>query len=350
MKKLTSTLMFTLVLFGVAAQNCNCKNELKTLIAKVEADYAGFHDKVYHGDLMAYDAHTADMLLASESINTFYRCFLLQEKFLTFFNDKHLTLNLTRNIYFAFERVDEDAVMLRIPSFAWERKEMIEDLIDNNMEEITSSAILIIDLRGNGGGSDYCFEKLLPFIYTQPYVAKGVEWWASEGNIEYFETALKNGEIKEGMEEETRVLTDSLRKYHNQFVMIDKEDTIMMNKSYDVPYKVGVIVDDFCGSSCEQFVLAAKQSEKTTVFGTNTLGVLDYSNVVSEELTIPGLSLQYPMTRSSRLPSTKIDNVGIAPDVEIELPVNLNLRSEVDEWVRFTYDYLKSDEGKAFVE
>jgi hypothetical protein len=49
------------------------------------------------------------------------------------------------------------------------------------------------------------------------------------------------------------------------------------------------------------------------------------------------------MTRSNRLPDYPIDNIGIAPDVEITLPDNLNLKSEVDEWVLFVKDYLENE-------
>lgn len=41
------------------------------------------------------------------------------------------------------------------------------------------------------------------------------------------------------------------------------------------------------------------------------------------------------MTRSQRLPEYPIDNIGIEPDVKINLPDNLNLKSDIDDWVLF---------------
>jgi len=55
------------------------------------------------------------------------------------------------------------------------------------------------------------------------------------------------------------------------------------------------------------------------------------------------MQIRYPMTRSNRLPDYPIDNIGIEPDVRITLPDNLNLRSEVDAWVRFVKDYLEEE-------
>jgi len=267
---------------------------------------------------------------------------MVLEDWLAFFNDKHLSIEIEKNIYFTYKRIDSNAILLRIPNFSWDRKEMIDSLILKNKKEITSTPILLIDLRGNGGGTDYSFLELLPLIYTHPYQSKGVEWWASQGNISYFDKAIKEGNIKKGKEDETMVFLDSLRKHKNTFVQIDKLDTITRDKVYEMPRLVGVIVDDYCASSCEQFVLIAKNSSKTTIFGTQTLGVLDFSNVVPENLLTSGLRIRYPMTRSARLPEYPIDNIGIKPDIEINLPENLNTRSEIDEWVIFVNNILQN--------
>ena len=80
-----------------------------------------------------------------------------------------------------------------------------------------------------------------------------------------------------------------------------------------------------------------------TVFGTNTLGVLDYSNTVPVDMPTENMQIRYPMTRSNRLPDYPIDNIGIEPDVRITLLDNLNLKSDVDDWVRFVQDYFKAE-------
>jgi len=266
---------------------------------------------------------------------------MVLEDWLQFFNDKHLRLSYESNIYFTYTRIDTTSVLLRIPNFDWNSKTLIDSLILKNISEISSTQILIIDLRGNGGGTDYSYLELIPLIYTNPYESKGVEWWASQGNIEFFEKALKEGAIKKGKEEETKLFLETLKKNPNNYVQIDQSDTVVRDKIYDLPKVVGVIVDDFCASSCEQFVLTAKNSSKTIIFGTQTLGVLDYSNSVPENLLTEGFRIRYPMTRSSRLPDYPIDNIGIKPDVEINLPINLNTKSDIDSWVIFVNDYLK---------
>jgi len=322
-------------------QNCDCSKEFNFLVKKIESDYAGFNDKVNAKNRNDYNAFTNEFRNKAKNTKTFLRCTMVLDDWLKYFNDKHLSISFERNIYFTYKKIDSNAVLLRIPNFEWDRKELIDSLIRTNFNEITSTPILIIDLRGNGGGTDYSYQEILPLIYTNPYISKGVEWWASQGNIDYFKEAIKQGNIKKGREKETQTLVDSLQKHPNAFVCTEKSDSIFRDTVYTYPKLVGVIVDDFCASSCEQFVLSAKQSSKTIIFGTTTLGVLDYSNVVPTNLLTQNVVLRYPMTRSARLPEMPVDNIGIKPDVEINLPVNLNLKSDVDEWVIFVNNYLE---------
>lgn len=340
MKKVLLIVLFFIVITS-NGQNCDCQKEFDSLVVKIEKDYAGFYDKVNAKNINEYKKYTEVFRVKSINTKTFLRCTMVLDDWLKYFNDKHLSISVEQNIYYTYKRIDSTALLLRIPSFEWESKELIDSLILKNISEISSTPILIIDLRGNGGGTDYSYIELLPLIFTKPYESKGVEWWASQGNIDYFEKAIIKGDIKKGREDETKLFLDTLKKYRNKFVQIDKSDTVICNKIYKMPQFVGIIVDDYCASSCEQFVLAAKNSSKTTIFGTQTLGVLDYSNAVSEDLLTKGLRIRYPMTRSSRLPDYPIDNIGIKPDVEINLPINLNIKSEIDTWVNFVNDYLK---------
>ena len=330
----------------IYAQNCDCKKEFDFLIYKIENDYAGFKDKVNSETLNGFQLYSDAFRIRAENTNTFLRCTMLLNEWLDFFNDKHLSLNIESNIYFTYKRIDSTALLLRIPDFSWSDKEMIDSLVLKNISEIKSTPILIIDLRGNGGGTDYSYQELLPLIYTNPYESKGVEWWASQGNIDYFQKAIDENNLKKGKEEETRIFLDSLKNHSGSFVQTDRSDTVIMDSVYVYPRLVGIIVDDYCASSCEQFILSAKSSSKSIIFGTRTLGVLDYSNVVPDNLLTEGLSLRYPMTRSARLPEMPIDNIGISPDVEIHLPINLNVKSEIDDWVIFVNDYLKRKLGE----
>lgn len=96
--------------------------------------------------------------------------------------------------------LDDSTFFIQIPSFGQGSKEMIEETLSRYRDDIRRCPYFIIDLRGNSGGQGSTYEALLPLLYTHPFVSRGVEWYASEGNIEDFETALKEGDIVGGEE------------------------------------------------------------------------------------------------------------------------------------------------------
>ena len=343
MKQTLFILAFLSASIFTIGQNCNCLENFDYLKAKVENDYAGFNDKVNESTKNAYEKHSEFYRKKISETTTTQRCVLLMEKWLEFFNDKHLRMSMELNIYWTFKSIDSTALLFRIPDFSWSSKKIIDSLIRTNYDLITKTPILIIDLRGNGGGIDYSYLELLPFLYTHPYESKGVEWLASKGNIEFFENSLKTGAVRKGYEEELIDQIRVMKENVNSFISLDSTVYIERDSILEYPQKIGLIVNDFCASSCEQFILAGKNSSKTIVFGTNTLGVLDYSNTVPVSLPVKNISLRYPMTRSQRLPEYPIDNIGIEPDVKINLPDNLNLRNEIDEWVLFVKEYLEKE-------
>ena len=91
--------------------------------------------------------------------------------------------------------LDDSTFFIRIPGFYDYDKERIEEMLTWYRDDIRRCPYFIIDLRGNRGGRSSAYEALLPLLYTHPFVSKGVEWYASAGNIEDFETALKEGDI-----------------------------------------------------------------------------------------------------------------------------------------------------------
>jgi len=82
------------------------------------------------------------------------------------------------------------------------------------------------------------------------------------------------------------------------------------------PKKIIIIMNNECGSAAEEFLLAARQSTKVTLVGENSIGNLDYSNIVTTPFSCFPYTLVYATTRSRRLDLGQgIDNVGIAPKI-----------------------------------
>jgi C-terminal processing protease CtpA/Prc len=88
------------------------------------------------------------------------------------------------------------------------------------------------------------------------------------------------------------------------------------------PQRVAVLIDKTCGSSCEQFILAMRQSWNVKPMGRRTWGALDYSNLRPHPLPSGQRVLLYATSRSVRLPHPPVDAVGVLPDVLLPQPAN----------------------------
>ena len=256
-----------------------------------------------------------------------------------------------RNNYIMASVLDDSTFFMRIPGFYDYDKERIEEMLTWYRDDIRRCPYFIIDLRGNSGGQDPAYEALLPLLYTHPFVSKGVEWYASAGNIEDFETALKEGDIVGGEEgiAWTKALIREMKKHRGGFVIHPydqgESDTVVYDTVYAYPRRVGILIDKSNASAAERFLLFAKNSAKVTLFGNeHTAGILDYSNAVPHTLPSGRYELVLPMTRSLDLPDHPIDNIGIAPDCHIPFPRPTDLYDKLDSWVYFVRNYFQLED------
>ena len=251
------------------------------------------------------------------------------------------------NTYFVTAILSDSTFYIRVPSFDG-MKEEIENALNKYRPEIMKRPNMIIDIRNNGGGQDDEYQMLSKLIYTNPYESKGVEWYATKGNIKIFEDALSAGEIRNGQEgiKRTEALVKEMKTNPGKFVVnpYDKSnnDIITEDTIYSNPKRIGIIINENNGSSAEQFLIESKNSKKVTLFGNkSTAGVLDYSNAVSVDFPSGKYELTFPMTRSARLPDYPIDNIGIKPEIVIPFPPAVQLFDKLDSWVEFVKNYLE---------
>ncbi|MBK9286019.1 MAG: S41 family peptidase [Sphingobacteriaceae bacterium] len=219
-----------------------------------------------------------------------------------------------------FEKLSNTTVILRIPSFDGSAKKQIDSIIVANMETITKTENLIIDLQDNGGGSDGSFEKLIPLIYTNPIRVVGMELLSTPLNNKRMEEFANNPDASPEDKKWARETADKLNKNLGKFVNLDSSivDIETSDTMYAYPKKVGIIINGGCGSTTEQFILAAKQSKKVKLFGTTTFGSLDISNMFSVKSPCNDLELGYCLSKSYRIPDFTIDGKGLQPDYYID--------------------------------
>ncbi len=237
-----------------------------------------------------------------------------------------------------FEQLDKETAYLRIPSFGRESKKFIDKVIKKNEQAIKDSENLIIDIRGNGGGSDVSYDELLPFMYTQPIRTVGVEFYSTPKNNQRMLDFINNPEFEFTDEEKewAQAAYDKLAAQEGEFVNLDSTvvDIFELEEVLPKPSKVAIMINGDNGSTAEQFLLAAKQSHKVKLYGTKTYGVLDISNMYWADSPCGKYKLYYSLSRSMRIPNMAIDEFGIQPDYFIDRSVPAH------KWLEFVQERL----------
>ncbi len=215
------------------------------------------------------------------------------------------------------KKINDETYYLRLPSFDPSQKEKIDSVLLLNGDNIKRTRNLIVDVRSNGGGFDKAYEKLLPMLYTNPIRKPGFEFLSTKLNNQRTQDFI-NGALKDLSEDEIeqyksnyKTLSENLGQYVN-FDAPETAETIILEKVYDYPEKVSILIDDEVASSAEEFLLASKQSMKVKVYGIPTMGALDVSN---QYYTLsPDKEVVLVFTLSRRIDNMSIDDIGIQPD------------------------------------
>ena len=332
------------------AQNCDCLVNFDYTTSHIADSYSGYSDKVKSKNLKEFNNFTGHLRQRAANATGTDSCYVVLKTFVNYFKDQHLRVQLDwkyrkkypeqvkqLNKLFAKkpalpasdERLDNqtsikqlsaNTLLLRLPSFESSEKKIIDSLFKANYESFKTAPNWIIDVRGNGGGTDYAFNSLLPYIYANPIYIKPDEYRSSENNIAVLESSLKGTDISESAKEFLSSLVSLMKLHPNQFVNPSGKESfeVKLDSVYSFPQKVAILIDRNSASSAESFLLMAMQSKKVKVYGENSAGMLDYGSYQYFDIPCADLNLVIPIARSKRLPQYPIDNIGIAPNVKIK--------------------------------
>ncbi|MEJ5996236.1 S41 family peptidase [Pedobacter sp. Du54] len=344
-------ILFFLLPFISAAQQCDCAINFDYMVSRVGSDYAGFNDKIKVTNKKAFEKFTNSLRKNAVAAKSVDSCYVILRSWTNYFKDSHLRVQLDwryrekypevakfLNARFAkpknspvsiekldsktnFKILDDKTVLLRLPSFEWSEKKNIDSLLKNYNQQLMKLPNWIIDLRGNTGGTDYAFSGLMPFIYTKPIKIKPDEFLSSKENINILTENLKDTDLSKAGKDFIINLIKLMEQYPNQFVNPSGKDSfeIKLDTVYQFPIKVAILIDRNTASSAESFLLSAMQSDKVKIYGENSAGMLDYNNTQYFNIPCKDFNLVIPIGRSKRLPEYPIDNIGIKPDIKIEV-------------------------------
>jgi Peptidase family S41 len=343
--------LFALVLLsvGASAQSCNCRDEFQYLQRYMEQNYAGFKDKATAGNRAAYDstASSVDHRAARTSKPRF--CLALMREWLNFFRDRHNTISqnakvdatngggeairFTHRPDLVARQLSVQTFYIGIGSFDESNAAAIDSLFRANSVLLRAIPNLVLDLRGNGGGSDFAYQPLTPLIYTDPVHGTGVDVLATSDNVRTWSALLDDKYITGWTRYSIQNTITAMKGHLGQLIAVSPDRVATLREVRPFPQRVAVLIDGDCASTTEQFLLEAVQSSKVTLMGRHTAGILDYSNVREQPFDCLPFTLHYATTRSRRIDQGKgIDNTGIQPAVV--------LGDDVD-WVEAAKKYLE---------
>ncbi len=220
--------------------------------------------------------------------------------------------------------VRDGAVVVSMPSHDPACKPVLDSLLSANAGLIRGARLLLVDLRGNEGGSSYTAAGLAPYVASREKRPGPVKRWhavmlSSPDQIRYAKVAF--GPDTSAF---VRSLVARMEASPGGFVSLDTSsagDDEPDIPAAEGPARVGVLIDGGTVSAAEVAVEFALRSTRATVFGEPTAGALDY-----EQVSIVPLDprerrwfLGYPtITRDTTLPAGGIRGKGLQPDVRVK--------------------------------
>ncbi len=220
---------------------------------------------------------------------------------------------------FTLTRLDTETLYLRLPSFNDTYTDTVRALVAAHREEIARTPNLIIDVRGNGGGSDFVYDPVLPFLYTRPIWRIGVDVRVSADNARLRraiadQLAAVSPEAAKTLRDESERMATAATPFIRREPPIE---VVRLDGPLAYPARIAVLIDR-AGSSAENFIMDARQSRKVVLMGQeNSAGVIDHGEMMSMDAPSRRFTLAWATTRSLRLPNDPVDPDGIRPDVLI---------------------------------
>lgn len=215
--------------------------------------------------------------------------------------------------------------IVRIPSHDPTYVSALQTIGEQHMAEISQLKYLIIDLRGNEGGSSWVTTPILPLIRSAPprptrYVADSAVMLSTPAQIAYARRAF--GPDTSAF---VRSLVSRMEAAPGQFVPLrDPSRPKEVEPAGEIsprPLRVAVLVDRGTVSASEVLVLEALRSTRAVVIGEPTAGALDYQsvNVIRLSKDENRWFLGYPtIVRHPDIPAAeRMQGIGIKPDIVV---------------------------------
>lgn len=259
------------------------------------------------------------------------------------------------------EDLSESTGYIRVPSFPSSGtaseydKKLISDYIKKSQGKFKK---LIIDIRGNGGGSPEFWKDLIvaplikkPVVYTQTAVVKKdfFKYWGKTVQ-QYLDTQYIDTQTPSSINKKNSVHLQEIEEiknltgYDDSYVTFNVSNKISPEDMLPFDGKIYLLVDGGCFSASEDFAQFCKRTGFAEVVGNNTGGGAA-AFLSPHYFCLPESKLIFRLEVESvlNLDGTMSEVLGTEPDIKMEIkptPTNYNKESLMqDDWIRSIINY-----------
>ena len=267
--------------------------------------------------------------------------------------DQHASTNPihpTDPLHPVLRTLDDQTVLVTLPSHLPPYKAALDSVLAANRDVLARAPIVLIDVRGNRGGSGDTARPLAPFytspaLYAAPRPTEAGWVMASPYNralYRYFRSAMGDDDAHPWIRE----TVDRLEAAEDGAIVRDRFDLVepfrpdSVNAATQV---VGLITDWINLSAVDVLMMDATVSDRVVHLGEATDSAIDYQNAWTVPLDEPaacaaeGFRVTYPRNASSWMPDAPRNPTGFVPDVPLD--------DATDDWVRAAQAHLKTRLG-----
>lgn len=232
-------------------------------------------------------------------------------------------------------RINKHTYLIRIPSCAG--KNPTNEWVANAVSEFMGSKCenLIIDIRGNSGGSDEIWAPLISLLIDHKALAPEAYWFRNTY------ANRTNNSMRDWLKTQVADFDKSTKSFLLMGADEDDDDTDEI-PPHDTNIHIAFIIDRRTASSAETILRIARNftdRERYAIYGKeNSAGAAETGNLVPFHLPHSRIQVYYPISLSSSFLSGAEQHngaSGIRPDVKIDLPYPAKLTDNIDSWTQY---------------
>lgn len=239
---------------------------------------------------------------------------------------------------FSYVNINDSVGLFTINSFHNFFKDSIDHLIASSLQSIDRVMYLIFDLRNNGGGHSSEYYKFLKLFFNINTTTNTEYYRVSPNNILNLTSLLNSKSYTDSAKKTIRLIVDTMNLHlgKKDFVSVFKPEKISFNTNYTKIKRIGIVISKVTSSAAEYFVNYAKNDIRTTVYGQESRGAMNYTDIGRlRVLPCDILAFYCPMAKQDGLNSKSIFNLGIQPDFIIDVNNTRWLDQIVNDIVKF---------------